>query len=151
MCHFGGITVFLLSGSNFFFTPILAKDFFPKSCKTPKTAKNWDTMEIKVVELGILIYMQPFKIWKNEKKKNSKIFVSSKWHRKKNLWPKKSKIEFDTSKWRARWVDYDYGLFFSFEKFLGHFWSIFWSGLTGGLIGPIISKISNNKTHWLVL
>ena len=43
---------------------------------------------------------------------------------------KKSKIEFDTSKWRARWVDYDYGRFFSLRQlfgallvdFLVHFW-----------------------------
>ena len=47
---------------NFFFTPILAKDFFSKSCKTPKTAENRDTIKTKVVELGILAYIQPFKI-----------------------------------------------------------------------------------------
>ena len=53
---------------------------------------------------------------------------------------KKSKIEFDTSKWRARWVDYDYGRFFSLRQlfgallvdFLVHFW--------GGLIGPTLYK-----------
>ena len=44
------------------FTPIVAKDFFSKSCKTPKTAENRDTIKTKVVELGILVYMQPFKI-----------------------------------------------------------------------------------------
>ena len=32
---------------------------------------------------------------------------------------KKSKIEFDTSKWRARWVDYDYGRFFSLRQLFG--------------------------------
>ena len=77
---------------KFFFTPILAKDFFSKSCKTPKTAENWDTMKTKVVELGILVYMQPFKIWKNEKKIfRKKIFFSSKWHRKKIFLAKKIK------------------------------------------------------------
>ena len=45
-----------------FFTPILAKDFFSKSCNAPKTAENRDTMKTKVVELGILVYTQPFKI-----------------------------------------------------------------------------------------
>ena len=32
---------------------------------------------------------------------------------------KKSKIEFDTSKWRARWVDYDYGRFFTLRQLFG--------------------------------
>lgn len=58
MCHFGGIYHFLLSGSKKNFTPILAKDFFSKSCKTPKTAENRDTIKTKVVELGILVNMQ---------------------------------------------------------------------------------------------
>ena len=52
---------------NFFFTPTVAKDFFSKSCKTPKTAENRDTIKTKVVELSILVCMQPFKIWKKRK------------------------------------------------------------------------------------
>ena len=63
MCHFGEIyRFFAIWFQKNFFTPILAKDFFSKSCKTPKTAENRDTMKTKVVELGILVYMQPFKI-----------------------------------------------------------------------------------------
>ena len=61
---------------------------------------------------------------------------------------KKSKIEFDTSKWRARWVDYDYGRFFSLEKFLGHFWSIFWS--RSG-VGPIRPYIYIRQSHLYIV
>ena len=35
----------------------------------------------KVVELGIIFHMQPYKIWKNEKIEKK----LSKWHRKKNF------------------------------------------------------------------
>ena len=61
------LPLFGICFQKFFFTPILAKDFFSKSCKTPKTAENRNTIKTKVVELGILVYMQPFKISKNEK------------------------------------------------------------------------------------
>ena len=66
MCHFRRIYHFLLSGSNFFGS-YSSKRLFSKTCKTPKTAENRDTVKTKVVELGIIFHMHPFKIWKNEK------------------------------------------------------------------------------------
>ena len=53
---------------NFFWALTVIKDFFSKTCKTPKTAENRDTIKTKVVELGIIFHMHSFKIWKNEKK-----------------------------------------------------------------------------------
>ena len=61
---------------------------------------------------------------------------------------KKSKIEFDTSKWRARWVDYDYGRFFSFGKFLGHYWSIC---LLSPGVGPIRPYIYIRHSHLYIV
>ena len=138
MGHFGGIyRFFAIWFQKKNFHSHSSKRLFSKSCKTPKTAENRNTIKTKVVELGILVYRQPFKIWKNEK-----IFFEKKFFYQndiqKKFWPKKSKIEFDTSKWPSRWVDYDYGRFFSVEKFLGHFWSIFWSGSGVGPIRPYI-------------
>ena len=142
MCHFRRIYhFFAIWFQNFFWALTVIKDFFSKTCKTPKTAENRGTVKTKVVELGIIFHMHAFKIWKNEKnffrKKN---FFYQNDIEKKFFRRKKSKIEFDTSKWRARWVDYDYGRFFSLRQlfgallvdFLVHFW--------GGLIGPTLYK-----------
>ena len=43
------------------------KGFFSKTCKTPKTAENRDTIKTKGVELGIIFHMHSFKIKKKEK------------------------------------------------------------------------------------
>ena len=40
-----------------FFALKVVKDFFSKTTKTPKTAENRDTMNTKVVELGIIFHM----------------------------------------------------------------------------------------------
>ena len=60
---------------KFFFTPIVAKDFFSKSCKTPKTSENRDTIKIKVVELGILVICNLSKFEKTKKKFEKSFFI----------------------------------------------------------------------------
>ena len=52
----------------FFFALYLVKGFFSKTCKTPKTAENRNTIKTKVVELGIIFYMHSFKIEKTKEK-----------------------------------------------------------------------------------
>ena len=74
---FSNINHFLLSGSYLFLALTVVKDFFSKTSKTPKTAENRDTIKTKVVELGIIFHMHPFKIWKNEKKISKKKFYQN--------------------------------------------------------------------------
>ena len=77
MCYFGQI---------WHFFALRCKRLFSKTCKTPKTAENRDTIKTKVVELGILFHMHPFKIEKKTKKidffyQND---IEKKFRRKKN-------------------------------------------------------------------
>ena len=51
---------------------------------------------------------------------------------------KQSKMEFDISKWRARWADYDYGRFFSLRQLFGALLGDFWAGSGGGPIEPTV-------------
>ena len=53
MCHFRRIYhFFAIWFQNFFWALTVIKDFFSKTCKTPKTAENRGTMKTKVVELS---------------------------------------------------------------------------------------------------
>ena len=65
-----GFAFFSIGFQIFCFALYVVKDFFSKTCKTPKTAENRDTIKTKVVELGIIFPMHPFKL----KKKRKKIF-----------------------------------------------------------------------------
>ena len=141
MCHFGGIyRFFAIWLQKIFFTPILAKDFFSKSCKTPKTAENRETTKTKVVEIGILVYMQPFKIWKNEKKIFRKNFFFHQNDIEKKIFSAKKienrvwYIKMTGSMSRLRlWT-----LFLVLKSFLDTFGRFFGWELAGGLIGPTL-------------
>ena len=57
-----GFTFFSIGFQIFCFALYVVKDFFSKTCKTPKTAENRGTIKTKVVELGIIFHMHAFKI-----------------------------------------------------------------------------------------
>ena len=151
MCGFDGIYHFFASWFQIFFSlPYQQKTFFQSPVRHPKLPKIEKRRKQKLQRLAFWFICNLSKFEKTKKKFFEKKFFFIKMTQKK-------KFFFGQKNRKSSLIHQNDGLdeqitimdaFFSFGKFLGHFWSIFWS--RSG-VGPIRPYIYIRQSHLYIV